>query len=316
MSILNIRPASRDVAKIIIGLASTSGGGKTYTALQLAYGLAQGNPSKIGLLCTESGRGALYDDMFSTPYMYAQLYAPFSPGRYRDAITEYSQSGIEVLIVDSMSHSWEGEGGADEIAQAALLKGKKMADWIGAKREYHRFMRSLLAIPCHLILCFRAREKTDFKTDPRQPQSMGLQPICEKNTMFEMTVSFMLDDGGRRRTPLKQIPRFFSFLEGDGYLTPDHGSKMLAWFGKSDPLEMSRKSLKFAAGRGTEALKEAWLVLSKITQKDLAEFKDTLKDLAAHADREKLMQATSIPPTELTEEDKAELSRLEQEGLL
>lgn len=312
MSILNIRPASREVAKVIVGLASTSGGGKTYTALQLALGLSGNDPGKIGFLDTESGRGGLYDEIFSKPYMIADLSAPFSPQRYREAITEFSQSGIQVLIVDSMSHEWEGEGGCDEIAQDALRRGKKMADWIGSKREHHRFMRSLLAIPCHLVLCFRAREKTDFKSDPRQPQSLGIQPICEKNVMYEMTVSFMLEEGGKRRTPLKEIPSFFSFLRGDGYLTAEHGAQMLAWFGKSDPLEMARKSLKFAAGRGTEALKEAWGVLSKSVQKDLASFKDTLKDLASHADSEKLMK----PPGELSEADRAELARLEAEGKL
>ncbi len=312
MSILNIRPVSREVAKVIVGLASTSGGGKTYTALQLALGLAGGDPGKIGFLDTESGRGALYDEIFPKPYMIADLSAPFSPKRYREALIEYSQSGAQVLIVDSMSHEWEGEGGCDEIAQAALLQGKKMADWIGAKREHHRFMRSLLAIPCHLILCFRAREKTDFKSDPRAPKSLGIQPICEKNVMYEMTVSFMLEEGGKHRTPLKEIPSFFRFLDGNGYLTAEHGAKMLAWFGKSDPQEMARKTLKFAAGNGTEALKEAWMVLSKPMQRDLASFKDTLKDLASHADSQKLMRT----PGDLTDDEKAELSRLEAEGRL
>lgn len=311
MSILDIRPADHSIAKVIVGLASTSGGGKTYTALQLAYGLANGNAEKIGLLCTESGRGALYDKMFDKPYMYASLKAPFSPSRYRQAIEEFSQSGIEVLIVDSVSHSWEGEGGCDEIAQAAIIKGKKMADWIGAKREHHRFMRGLLAIPCHLVLCFRAREKTLVKGGSFESQ--GIQPICEKNVMYEMTVSFMLEEGGKRRFALKQIPFFFKFLEGDGYLTSEHGAKMLAWFGKSDHLEMSRKSLSFAASRGTEALKEAWLVLSKPVQKEFTAFKDTLKDTASHADSDNLVIASGAG---LTDEEKAELAEQEKKGLL
>src|SRR5882757_1787229 len=107
-SILNIKPVSRECAKVVVGLASTSGGGKTYTALQIAYGLAGGDPSKIGFLDTESGRGSLYDSIFDKPYMIAGLGAPFSPVRYRQAITEFSQAGIQVLIVDSMSHEWEG----------------------------------------------------------------------------------------------------------------------------------------------------------------------------------------------------------------
>ncbi len=76
---------------------------------------------------------------------------------------------------------------------------------------------------------------------------------------------------------------------------------------------MCRKSLSFAASRGTEALKEAWLILSKPMQKELAAFKDTLKDTAAHADRDRLIIDTS---TGLSEEEKTELARAEAEGKL
>lgn len=311
MSILDIQPVNREVAKVITGLASGTGGGKTRTALELAYGLSGGNPRKIGFLDTESGRGALYDSVFSEPYMIAQLRPPYSPRRYTDAITEFSQTGVEVLIVDSMSHEWTGEGGCQDIAAAAIAKGKKMADWITAKREHNYFMRSLLSIPCHLVLCFRAKEKTDF-SNPSQPVGVGLHAQCEKDVMFECTTSFMLEEGGYR-SPLKKIPEFFPFLEGDGYLTREHGKKMREWFGGSDPMEIARKGLQFAANQGTERLKSAWSILSKPIQKELLSFKETLKDVAAHADSDKLIIDTSM---ELTEEEKSKLARQEKEGKL
>jgi hypothetical protein len=284
-SILQIRPVTRDCVKIVLGLAGTSGGGKTYTALQLAYGLAGKDASKIGFLDTENRRGSLYAHIFQKPFLIGDLTAPFSPARYQQALMEFSQSGIEVLVVDSMSHEWEGEGGCDEIAQSAILRGKKQADWITAKREHHRFMRFLLSMPCHVISCFRAREKSDFSG--AKPVSIGVQPICEKNVMFEMTASFMLDNGGKLRVPLKKIPEFFPFLSGDGYLTIEHGEKMREWAGGADPMERLKSGLRLAAGRGTEELKAAWTALGRTDQAALREFKDTLKDLANHAEAEK-----------------------------
>lgn len=312
MSILEIKPVCRSESKITIGLASPTGCGKTRSALELAYGLANGNPGKIGFLDTETGRGALYDKVFHSPYMIAQLTPPYSPQRYTEAIVEFSQTGIEVLIVDSMSHEWSGEGGCQDIADSALARGKKMADWLTAKKEHHRFMRSLLSIPCHLILCFRAKDRTDF-TDPRNPKNMGLAPQCEKDVMYEMTTSFMLANGGTERSPLKKIPEFFPFLEGQGYLTREHGAKMRAWFGGSDATDMARKGLQFAANQGTEALKVAWTVLAKPVQKELTGFKDTLKAVAEHADLDRTM---SIMPTALSDEEKAKLERAEKAGLL
>lgn len=64
------------------------------------------------------------------------MYAPFSPARYRQAIEEFQAAGVKVLVIDSGSHEWEGEGGCSEIAEQPLLQGKKMADWKRAKAEH------------------------------------------------------------------------------------------------------------------------------------------------------------------------------------
>lgn len=287
-TILQIRPVRRESAKLVIGLAGPSGSGKTYSALMLAYGLAGKNAAKVGLLDTENRRGSLYSHVLGAPFLIGDLTAPFSPERYRRALGEFAESGVEVIVVDSMSHEWEGEGGCDEIARRPKANGqeRKMADWITAKREHHRFMRHLLAMPCHVIPCFRAREKADFK-NPDKPVSLGIQPICEKNAMFEMTTSFMLYDGGQHRDPLKAIPEFFQFLEGDGYLTVEHGEQMRQWAGGLDETERVRNILRLAAGKGIADLSTAWGTLDKATQRKLSAFKDTLKDLAAHADAER-----------------------------
>lgn len=205
MSILNIRPAVRGESKAIIAIAGISGSGKTYTALKIARGMVS-HPSKIGFLDTENKRGSLYADILDGPFMIGDLYPPFSPKRYSEAIKEFQAAGVEVLVIDSISHEWEGEGGCDDIANAPLLAGKKMANWVGAKREHKSFMGTLLQCNMNVICCIRAREKTDFK-DPNKPVSLGIQPICEKNFMFEMTASMLMENEGRTQKFLK-LPSF------------------------------------------------------------------------------------------------------------
>lgn len=283
-SILQIRPVRRESAKLVIGLAATSGEGKTYSALLLALGLAGGDPSKVGLLDTENRRGSLYADIFDKPFTIGDLVPPFTPARYIGALTEFAAAGIEALVVDSMSHEWEGEGGCEEIAHNP---SKKIADWLTAKREHKRFMNALLHLPCHVIACFRAREKTDFK-DPRAPRSLGLQPITEKNVLFEMTASFLLRDQGRIHDVIKLPECLRPILGQDGYFTTDHGKQLRDWVGGADPIERAKNVLRLAAGEGSEAMKAAWLSLDRKTQTKLVDFKDTLKDLAEHADKERL----------------------------
>lgn len=302
--VLNIRPVKREASKVVIGLAGTTGTGKTYSALQLAYGLANKKASKIGLLDTENRRGEHYSDIFGEPFLIAELTPPFSPARYIKAMEAFSNHGIEVLVIDSTSHEWEGTGGCEEMANNPQ---KRMADWLTAKREHKKFVNSLLALPAHVICCFRAREKMDFR-NPKEPVSMGIQPITEKNVLFEMTASFLLHNAGKSRDAIKLPECLIPILGGDGYITPENGLKLREWIGGSDPVEAARRALNYAASQGTTSMKNAWLKLSKEDQRALATFKDTLKDLAAHADKENAGG--------LSDEEKADLARLEQEGKL
>ena len=107
----------------------------------------------------------------------------------------------------------------------------------------------------HIICCIRAREKTDFK-NPAKPVSLGVQPICEKNFMFEMTASFMMMDKGKALR---------AWLNGEG----------------GDHLEPIRNRLRLAASDGTESLKAAWEGIEKKDRLALgAEFVAVLKSQA------------------------------------
>lgn len=158
MGILTIREAHREGAKLLIGLAGVSGGGKTYSAIMLGYGLANKNAKKLGFLDTENRRGSLYSDILPNGerFLIGDLLPPFSPDRYCTAIKEFQAAKVDVLVIDSASHEWFGEGGCCDIADAALKAGKKTADWIRAKAAHKRFMNTLLMSDMHIIVCFRA----------------------------------------------------------------------------------------------------------------------------------------------------------------
>ena len=275
MSIITIREAVREGARLVIGISGVSGSGKTYTALQLAWGLAKGNSKKVGLLDTENKRGSLYADCLvgkdgkSNPFLIGDLYAPFSPQRYSQAIKEFQAAGVEVLVIDSLSHEWEGEGGCEDIAD----DGGKVANWKKAKREHKKFMSTMLTCDMHIIVCLRAREKTSFK-DPKAPVSLGLQPICEKNAMFEMTASFMIHDQGTRREILKCPADLQSiFGKQDGYIGAREGLALRNWVDGAkqlDPeVERARNTILSLTGDGLGAVNGEWEKLAAKIKKAL-----------------------------------------------
>lgn len=313
MSILQIRKAQREGARLLIMLSGVSGGGKTYTALQLGYGLANGDSSKLGVLDTENRRGSLYADCLpgSAQFLIGDLTPPFSPTRYIQAIEEFEKAGVEVLIIDSGSHEWEGIGGCQEIAEAG---NPRMPNWNKAKAEHKRFMSKLLTSNCHIILCLRAREKAkpEVVNGKTVYQELGLQPITEKNVVFEATASLMVHDQGLRREVMK-CPADLQAILGkeDGYLGEPEGRALRAWVDgakQQDPvLEKWRNSLISAAEKGEVHIGDCWWKQTpqKIRTALGDAFYATVMESAKAFDAQRLAEAGQDPDLASIESDLA-----------
>lgn len=299
MSIFKIEEAQREGARLVLGLVGISGGGKTRTAVELAYGLANYDSKKVGFVCTENKRGRLYSDCLIDPatgevqrFLIGDLPAPFSPQRYIEAISAFEKAGVEVLVIDSGSHEWEGLGGCEDIANANPAKPL----WNKAKAEHKRFMNALLQSPMHIIVCLRAREKVKLVKDAQgktayEPQ--GVQPICEKNFTFELTASLMMWDSGRAQEILK-LPEELKPILGrqQGYITAADGKALRDWVDGAkqlDPeVERARSNLNLVCEQGLAALAEAWGKLPKKVQKAIGKAGlDTMKESAAEFDRQR-----------------------------
>ncbi len=272
MAVINIRKAQREGARLVIGIAGISGSGKTFSALQLAFGLANYDASKIGFIDTENKRGSLYADTLIDghgevhQFYIGDLEPPFSPARYADSIKAFQEAGVEVLVIDSISHEHEGTGGLLELREPLPGKQGKRDNY--AKAEHKKMMNVLLQSNMHIICCVRAREKVIIEKVGGETKYIpqGVQPICEKNFMFEMTASLMMWDEGKSQDVLK-CPSALAEILGrkEGYITAADGKALRYWVeggAKQDPLvEKAKSDLKLACEKGTAALVEAWKAL-------------------------------------------------------
>jgi len=298
MGVIDIREAQRQGAKLLIGLSGVSGGGKTYTALQLAYGIANKNAKKIGLLDTENKRGSLYADKLpnAEKFLIGDLLPPFSPQRYIQAIKEFQAAGIEVLIIDSVTHEYEGEGGCTDIAENNKLAG--MPNWAKAKMEHKRFLNTLLLADMHVIVCVRAREKARPAKDENGKLiyiNDGLMPVTEKNFMFEMTASLMIKEQGKSQDILK-VPHDLLPMLGrcDGYIGIDDGLAIRAWVDGAEQidkeLESAKSLLEVTCVEGYEAVKKVYESFAgpiKRKFQDNAAFMENIKQSATAYDNAK-----------------------------
>lgn len=242
-----LRRAVRSGVQLIIGLAGGTGSGKTYTAMRIAAGIAGGKP--FAVIDTERGRAKHYADMFV--FDHGDLEPPFTPERYSEAIETADKAGYPVIVVDQMSHEHAGEGGLldmqdDEIERMAkddLAKRDrvKRTAWIMPKREHKKMMQKLLRVNAHLILCFRAEEKTDQVKNQQTGQwefvpkksLVGLDgwiPIAEKTLPFECTASFLFtaDKPGIPKK-IKLQEQHKAIFPLDKEITEDAGRRIAEW---------------------------------------------------------------------------------------
>ena len=132
---------TRRAARLRMALAGVSGAGKTLGALLIAYGIT-GDWSRVALIDTEHERARFYAnraDFGTGEFLYAPMSPPFSPEKYKKLVREGADAvGPEgVVIVDSLSHAWNAEGGILEIKDkiAARSGQNSYTAWNEAGRE-------------------------------------------------------------------------------------------------------------------------------------------------------------------------------------
>jgi hypothetical protein len=184
-----IRKAERSQAKLRLGLAGPSGSGKTYSALLLAKGLAS-SWDKVAIIDTENGSADLYSEM--GPYNVLTLEKPFHPDRYIEAMEAAQEAGMEVIIIDSITHEWSGQGG---ILETQEKLGGRFQDWAKVTPMHNRFVQTILQSKAHMITTVRS--KTDYSLSTEggkgKVQKVGMKPETREGFEYEMTTSFDLN---------------------------------------------------------------------------------------------------------------------------
>ncbi|RTY96045.1 AAA family ATPase [Flavobacterium sp. GT3R68] len=186
---MKLQKAERHQVKLRIGLSGPSGFGKTYSALLLAYGITN-DWGKIALIDTENKSASLYSHLGD--FNVLSLEEPFTPERYIKAIKVCEDSGIEIIIIDSISHEWQGKGGCLEIHEQL---GARFQDWARVTPRHNSFIDAILLSPCHVITT--SRRKVDYSLDKdgngkTKVMKLGTKEITREGFEYELTVNFEL----------------------------------------------------------------------------------------------------------------------------
>jgi AAA domain len=221
---MQLQTASKKKAKIKMALQGPSGAGKTKSALLIAYGIC-GSWDKIAVIDTENHSADLYADMGN--YNVVPLAAPFTPERYILAIDLCLAAGIEVIILDSISHEWEGSGGILDIHSGMI--GNSFTNWSKLTPRHNSFVQHLLQCDVHVIGTIRAKQEyvLSEKNGKQVPEKVGLKGITRDGMDYEFTV--VLDINQKHQATASK-DRTGLFMDKPEFIpTVDTGSQVLRW---------------------------------------------------------------------------------------
>lgn len=234
-----LRKAARQKAKLRVGLSGAAGSGKTYSALILAKAIAS-DMSKVAVIDTENGSADLLSHLGE--YNVLRLNAPYTPERYAEAMQECAEAGMEVCILDSVSHEWEGSGGMieynDKIAQAKY-KGNSWAAWSESGAKHQRFIEAITTSSMHVITT--ARAKTETVQHEGKIKKLGMKEIQRDGFEYELTLNFTIDRDTHMASASKDRTEIF---EGkDPHVIDENTGRQLKEWAESgiDPAEIAAK---------------------------------------------------------------------------
>lgn len=221
---MEIRKASRKRAKIKMALQGPSGSGKTYGALLTAFGLC-GDWNKIVVIDTENYSADLYAHIGT--YNTVSISAPFSPEKYIEAISLCEEAQMEVIILDSCSHEWDGSGGILDIH--GNMAGNSFTNWSKLTPRHNAFIQAILQSTCHIIGTIRSKQDyvLQEKNGKMVPEKVGLKGVTRDGMDYEFTIVLEVDikhnvNASKDRTGLfSNLPEF--------KINVDTGIKILEW---------------------------------------------------------------------------------------
>jgi len=184
---MELRQSQRSKTKIKLAMCGASGTGKTYSALLVAHGITN-NWSKICVIDTENGSANLYADLGA--YKVLSLDVPFSPERYIEAISLCEKCGIEVIIIDSISHCWE-----NLLANHAQMLGNSFTNWGKITPRYNAFIQKILQSNSHIICTMRTKQDYNLteKNGKMIPEKSGTKVIMREGINYEFTIVMDMD---------------------------------------------------------------------------------------------------------------------------
>ena len=118
----------------------------------------------------------------------------FDPRDLVRALAAAGAAGYAVVVVDSLSHFWMGQGGMLEQVDHAAKRsygGNSFGGWKEARPMERQMIDALLAYPGHVLVTMRTKTEWVVQENERgrkEPKKIGTKPEQREGIEYEFTI--------------------------------------------------------------------------------------------------------------------------------
>jgi len=176
--------ATKEQAKLRLALAGVSGSGKTYTSLIMATTMG-----RTAYIDTEKGSASKYADLFDFDVLELEDHHPNKFIEAIDAAKDY-----DVVVVDSLSHAWNGRNGCLELADKEAAKSKSNNSYIAWGKItplHNKLISAILSAETHVIATMRQKQQYEAGKNEAGKFSvtrLGLAPVQRDSVEYEFDI--------------------------------------------------------------------------------------------------------------------------------
>jgi len=241
--------ATRKNAKLRLALTGTAGEGKTHGALLFAGAFG----TKIGVMDSERGSSKKVVGLSGIPPFFLECLEEKNVQEYLEKIGEAAAAGVDVLVIDSYSHSWIGA-----LETVDKMGGSKFSNgWKVVSPMVTKLVDSILNYPGHVIATMRSKGEyvTEQINGKSVPRKVGMGVVARDGTEFEFDVILDLS-GASISAPILTVSKTrCQALDGKVFERadiPKIANTLKTWLGEGAPelaVDVLTRQVKFASSQ-------------------------------------------------------------------
>lgn len=245
--------AVREQIMLRAGFCGTTGSGKTYTALLLASRMVDAmGLGPVYVIDTEHKSALRYAYSARSKQGFRFKHVPMpeddcSPAAYLAAVEYCEDQGAGVIVIDSLSHMWNGIGGVleqvDRTTANSRSKNQFSEGWKEWTPIHARAIERVMQARVHVIITLRAKAEWVIQENDRGkkvPERVGLAPVAREGIDYEPDMFFTMWPQGRDTMLSVDKSRALdrpSLARGAQHKNPgdDFAAEVMAWLSDGEP---------------------------------------------------------------------------------